>query len=240
MLVLPNLVQAQLQENHAGKVSVKYGDGSFFIGEVVRWETDHLFLKLSTLDTIKLNRSFIKNIKNPGEFIWGEEGRYHFKKGFFVFASLGLSPSNNHTSQSDIRLGWRKNKKWSHGLGFGSARVDAQISGIYLNHRFTPVYAYSRYYLSNSGVRPYVHTSVGYGFLENIPWQDTNGGLYFSPAFGIHLPSRGKVKWHFIISQYMQNTTGGQEFFDNRGFPVVTRYDLWLNRTVIKIGLEFY
>lgn len=235
---------AQSEPNYPEKVSITYSDGSFFVGDVISRDDTHIHLRLSTLDTIKLSKQSIKKITSMDGWKFHSKGRYHFSKGIYGYVSLGVSVGgvNEVSSMLDFLIGYRHSERLSYGIGFGTAYSDASVAGLFLSHYFVPVFGYGRYYLNDAKIKPYVETRLGYGFANERSWQEDthSGGMYISPGIGLHIASKGKVKWHIGIGQYIQSTSGENQFSDSRGLPVFASYDLWYNRTFLKIGIEFY
>ncbi len=244
LLFISAVVYAQNQSGPPERVSVSYRDGSFFVGDVIKWEANHLYIRLSTLDTIKLNRAFIKKVESSKKLSVHSKGKYHFKKGVYAYSSLSVGGGEDYSaiSQVDWLVAYRHNEKMSYGVGFGTVYADASVSGLYVTHYFIPLFGYGRYYFNNSNVQPYIDFRAGYGFSNRRPWQedDYSGGLYVVPGFGIHIASKSKLKWHIGVGQHLQSTSGNSQLFDSRGLPVFTNYDLWYNRTVLKVGIEFH
>lgn len=223
------------------RVVAYYKDGSVFVGNVVDRLPNHLQIRLSTLDTITLFHPYIKKIKSTKDLLMHSKGSFHFKTGYFAYGSISMIGDDEFqaTSQLNLVFGKRLNEKWSVGVGGGLEYSDAVMGRGWVFHSFGTVFGYGRYYLTNNKLRPYIDSRLGYGFERTVIWNDRHsGGLNFVPGFGIHFATKNNFKWHIGISQYIQNTSGRTNEQGPFGFPITTEYNLWYNRTVIRVGFE--
>ena len=230
------------QENRA---IIYYFDGSVFIGTIVEEDPLQIVMLAATLDTLHLNKAYIKKaIRNTTNALIHRGGKFHYKKGLFwsISTTLGGGSIESETASfhQDFIMGWRFNKKWSAALGMGIHFNDANFNGIWTTNHFMPAYVYGRYYLTDKRVRIFAASKVGYGFPSQIAWSDSHsGGVLFQPEIGFHFASRKTARFILSIGQYIQNTKGDNVFFDQFGNAVNSRFSLWLNRTVLRAGIEF-
>ena len=196
---------------------------------------------LGTLDTIQLNKLFIKRIRRTDKNISLFFGaKYHYTKGFFASLQFGGGES---VSQAALILGYRFNKKLAAGIGFGNSyNYSSNFNiGFGTETNSTPVFAYGRYYHFDTKVKPFIAAKVGWGFPnQNAFGGDHEGGFLVQPEIGVNFASRRHFRFLLSIGQQFQNTRGDFLFFDNIGNPVDGNFNVWFSRTVFKIGLEFH
>jgi len=224
-----------------------YKDGSIFIGDIVEETTREITMVISTLDTVTLNKHFIRRIKKaPQNIIVHKNGKYHYTKGVFASFDMGYGLAENYTFQADLTMGLRLNEKYSVGVGMGLHEYDS-FFGVdnflrsWTRNTFTPVYAYGRYYPWKARWRPFADVKLGYGVPLQSWWANGNrqGGPLLQPGIGVHFSSRKNFRLKISLSQTIQRAVGtsfGQDSFNNE-----VRYDyrLWHNRTMLKLGWEF-
>lgn len=230
------------QEVEFDKAIVHYKDGSVFIGNLVKQTPERVWVLLSTADTIRLQRSEIKKLKSSKDWIIYHKGRFHFTKGYFGQFHFGLAEDDqfNITTQINLIVGKRLDKKWSVGLGGGIETSDRKLGGDWVTHQFGTIFGYGRYYLSDSRIRTYVDSRLGYGFDISPSWMDPHsGGINMMPGIGLHFASKKDIKWYLGLGRYIQYTSGNSRFIGPFGLPVETDYKLWYQRTMIRIGFEF-
>lgn len=227
------------------KLSINYKDGSFYQGQVVRWEPNHIILKITTGDTITVDRSLITKIKSSKDVRVYRKGSYHLKTGYYGYATLNVGSDDfaQATTQIELIIGKRMTEKWSVGIGYGRTYSDATLAGVWTNHTFRNLFGYGRYYLKNSKVQPYVDAKLGYGFAAGgndvFFFDPHSGGFNFQPGIGLHFASKKATRWVIGIGQNLQYTRGSNTDQGPFGSPIIADYKLWYNRTVFKIGFEF-
>ncbi|MEN0047049.1 MAG: hypothetical protein AAF806_08335 [Bacteroidota bacterium] len=227
------------------KAMVFYKDGSIFIGEIVRETSQEITLVISTLDTISINKNFIRRIrKTPQNIIVHNNSKFHYTKGFFAAIDVGFGLAENYTSQIDLTVGLRLNEKYSLGLGMGFHEYDSFLGNSWqswIRNSFMPVYAYGRYYPWKKRWRPFADLKLGYGVPLQTWWGNENrkGGPLFQPGIGVHFSSRKNFRLKISLSQAIQRATGTSFGWDNFNNEVRYDYRLWYNRTMLKVGWEF-
>ncbi len=227
---------AQVNDN----VRVFYKDGSVFNGRVIGVAPSSIKLVLSTTDTINLATVLIKRINNTRDHLNAWRGRFFYKKGIFADLALGVGSHNlNTTTQVEAILGLRKSPNLSLGMGIAIETNDARISTGWLYHTFISPFGYGRYYIYNGPIRAFADMKVGYGIAGNQDFfNEHSSGILIQPGFGVHFPTKGKLKWYLGVSQYMQHTKGENNEMGPFG-PIISSFDMWYNRTVFKVGIEF-
>lgn len=223
---------------------VQYNDGSVFIGDILFEGTLNMKMILSTNDTVNLNKAYIKRIKRGDKNISLFGGaKFHYTEGFFMSLQFGGMNSNdfsNETSEFSFIGGYRFNKKLAAGLGFGAGYNTTFSFGTWIDASTIPVFAYARFYPFDKKVKPFVAGRLGWGFPDNNAWGgDHTGGLYFQPEIGINFASRRRIRFTLSIGQQIQHIKGSNVNFDQFSNPITSNYNLWFNRTVFKVGLDW-
>jgi len=229
------------------KTIIFYQDGSLFIGEIVEESSQEIQLVISTLDTISVNKNFIRRIKRaPEDIIVHSNGKYHFTKGVFAGLEHGYGLSGNYTVQLDMILGMHLNEKYAVGMGMGYHLYDSFFitpnnNAAWISNPTFPLYAYGRYTPWKKRWRPYADIKLGYGSAVQRWWDNNNrqGGLLVQPGIGIKFASRNNFRFKISLSQAIQRAVGTRFSWDSLGNEVQFDYRLWQNRTMLKIGIEF-
>ena len=199
---------------------------------------------LSTNDTITLNKVYIKRIRRTDKNIsLFNSAKFHYTKGFFYSLQFGggfTDEGNNGTSQADVIIGYRFNKKIAAGIGFGSSYNSTFSFGTWLETNSIPVFAYGRYYPFDKKVRPFIASKIGWALPDqNAFGGDHQGGILFQPEIGVNFASRRRMRFLITLGQQLQNIRGENLDFDPFGNRIESKYNLWFNRTVLKIGFEW-
>jgi len=223
---------------------VQYNDRSVFIGQIVQESALSMKMVLSTRDTITLNKVHIKRIRRTDKNIsLYNDAKFHYTKGMFYSFQFGgnIGNTENHqTSQVDFIVGYRFNKKFAAGLGFGTSYNYSFSFGLDIDATSAPVFAYGRYYPFDKKVRPFVAGRIGWSFPDQEAFRgDHNGGFLVQPEIGVNFSSRRRVRFLVSIAQQVQNISGERLDFDPFGNRVASKYNLWFNRTLLKLGIEF-
>jgi len=223
---------------------VQYNDGSVFIGQIIYEGALDLKMILTTKDTINLHKVHIKRIRRTDKNIALFNGaKFHYTKGLFYSLQLGGGGSdnaNNVTNQTEVIIGYRFNKKVATGIGFGASYNSTISFGDWLEANSLPVFAYGRYYPFDKKVRPFIAGRLGWAFPNQDAFGgDHRGGVLIQPEIGVNFASRRRMRFLLSIGQQIQNIRGENLNFDPFFNPVTTKFNLWFNRTVFKIGFEW-
>lgn len=222
---------------------VQYNDGSVFIGNIIFEGTLDMKMVISTNDTVHLNKAYIKRIKRGDKNISLFSGaKFHYTEGFFASLQFGSNTSDfdNQTNEITVIGGYRFNKKLAAGVGFGAGYNTTFSFGTWIDASTIPVFAYARYYPIDKRVKPYIAGSLGYGFRDrNAFGANHSGGLYFEPEIGVNFSSRRRIRFTLSIGQQVQHIKGSNLNFDQFGNTITSNFNLWFNRTVLKIGLDW-
>ncbi|MEM8526067.1 MAG: hypothetical protein AAGG68_15620 [Bacteroidota bacterium] len=230
------------------KTIIFYQDGSVFLGEIIDENSQEISLIISTLDTIRVNKNFIRRIRRtPKDIIMHTNGKYHYTKGMFGGLEYGYGLSANYTVQFDVIAGIHLDSKYAVGIGTGIHSYTSVFQSPdnnnfnWITNNFFPLYAYGRYTPWNKRWRPYFDVKVGYGSPIQSWWDnnDRKGGLLFQPGVGLKFASRNNFRFKISLSQAVQRAVGTSFRWDNLGNEVQFDYRLWQNRTMLKIGIEF-
>ena len=247
-IVLSGANSLMAQNAPANRYIINYEDGSVFVGNVVKANLYQFVLLASTGDSVHIEKSRILKMRIlKNDVLVKSRGKFHYKKGIFASFDLGIL---SNSGQFDLLAGYRKNEKYSYGLGVGIHINETNISGFFVRNDFMPIYVYGRRYIGKSNVGPFVFSKLGYG----IPYQtavfddDHSGGFFAQPGLGLHFASRSKFRFTMSLSQYIQYTTGNERFagffFDNFGNQIFNDtidfdYSIWYTRVFLKVGIEF-
>ncbi len=241
LLLCTNIILAQNMD----KAFFYYGDGSVFIGEVVQEDFKNTRLLLITGDTITLDNYFIK--RSWRNLLSFPNGKFHFTKGFFFSYWQGgaIAEANRagSSTQTEMILGYRLNAQWAVGGGLGVYINQIGLNPV--NNGFLVLdascynfYAYGRYYPWEKKIRPFASLKLGAGssidFGNNFESQ-----FHIQPGIGLNFPARKGIRFVLSLNQYIQQVRGDQFRIDGFSNPVLLDYNLWLNRTVLKFGVEF-
>jgi len=224
------------------KAIVYYQDGSVFIGHIVEEDALQMKVVVVTLDTITINKAFIKRIlRNAENVLLHQGGKFHYTDGNFVSASSGGGLSEDESVELSLILGKRLNTKWSVGVGVAISNHSIwNFNGLWIDNGFIPVFGYGRYYLRDKKVRVFAAASLGYGIASDLGFGGNHsGGVYFQPAIGLHFASRKRARFIITLGQTLQRTKGTQWRWDSLGNEIVFDYKYLFNRTMLKIGIEF-
>ncbi len=236
--------QGRKTKKETTRAIVHYNDGSTFIGQIVQEGLLSMQMVLTTHDTITLNKVNIKRIRRTDKNIAIYSGaKFHYTKGLFYSLQFGggaYNDGDNATSQLEVIIGYRLNKKVAVGVGFGDSHNTTFSFGNWFDINSTPVFAYGRYYPFDKKVKPFVAGKMGWAFPDqNAFGGDHRGGFLFQPEIGVNFASRRRMRFLLSIGQQLQNIRGENLNFDAFGNPIESKFKLWFNRTVFKIGFEW-
>lgn len=223
---------------------VQYNDGSVFIGNIVFEGTLQMKMALITNDTINLNKAYIKRIKRGDKNIsLFESAKFHYTKGYFIALQIGGMNSdnfNNETNEFTLIGGYRFSKKLAAGLGIGSGYNSTFSFGTWIDASTIPVFAYARYYPFDKKIKPFIAGRLGWGFRDaNNFGADHTGGIYFQPEIGINFASRKRIRFTLSLGQQIQHIKGSSVNFDQFSNPITSNFNLWFNRTIFKVGIDW-
>lgn len=232
------------KQSTSTRAIVQYNDGSVFIGDIVFEGTLQMKMALTTNDTVNLNKAYIKRIKRGDKNISLFGGaKFHYTEGFFMSFQLGGwgdEEGNNQTNEVRFIGGYRFNKKFAAGLGIGAGYNSTFSFGTWIDVSTIPVFAYARFYPIDKKVKPFIAGSVGWGFEDAGLWRtDHSGGVYFQPEIGVNFASRKRMRFTLSIGQQVQHTKGSNQNFDQFNNPITSNFNLWFNRTVFKLGVDW-
>lgn len=227
--------------------TIKYQDGSTFIGEVIGETETEITMVLSTGDTLRINKDYIdKRREIPNDALLYKKNKFHYTDSWFWNISMGAGLSEFPTSQIDAVFGKRINKNWSVGAGLGFHSYQPGFTWDIVDHFLTP-HIYGRRYLTDSRVRFFVDARIGYGMearANNWAWnwgvteRVQSDGLSAGVGTGINFASKKNVRFLLGIFQNIQHVKGSytQTRFDN--LPSDINYNLWYNRPVLRLTME--
>lgn len=174
---------------------------------------------------------------------------YHDNHGFhYGFAmAIGLDDFSVDTTKHltavhlDTYLGWRFNRKLSLTSGLGFEFNESRIASFRFDTQFLSLYVSGRYNLLNTRYMPYVYGRVGYGFgpPQEEAIVDHENGQNYQAGLGLTFPSRQNYRYFLAFVWHHQVAKGAESFIDPLGNEINTKYDILINRLLIKFGMEF-
>ena len=177
------------------------------------------------------------------------DNSYHDTYGFhYGFAmAIGLDDLSSDTTKHlaavhlDTYVGWRFNKKLSVTSGWGFEFNESRISGFRFDTQFLTFHMGGRYNLINTKYMPYIYGRLGYGFgpPQEEALVDHENGMNYQAGMGLTFPSRKSHKYFIAIAWHHQEAKGAESFIDPFGNEINTKYDILINRLMIKFGMEF-
>ena len=220
---------------------VYYRDGSVFIGRIVAEDVFALQLAISTGDTIRVELNEARKVlRSTRDILVASRGKFFYTKGMFTSFGLGGGGGDDTATLLDLMIGRRIDEKYSVAVGTGLHYYSFFFGNFWADTQFIPVYGYGRYYLGRKNTRPFVFATAGYGFPSGtLFFGNFAGGFQGRLGVGINWASRKKLRWLLTLSQTVQNVRGSAANTDPFNNLVLYNYDLWLNRVVVKLGLEF-
>ena len=224
-------------------------DGSIYMGEVLSIEGNTIEMELSTNNTISFPRSRTRKLIYAKNALIFNNGKYLGRKGFFCGLNIGFNfgdviadrDSSRRSEHIELLLGHKPNLRWAFGLGLGYEFNESRLAGFDVETEFSSLSLYGRYYITKTKARLFAHTRVGYGFgNDNEESADANqGGFQIYGGVGLHFASRKSTKFMLSLNAYVQKTNGVKFFLDHFGNEVITNYDIWVRRPILKLGVEF-
>lgn len=223
---------------------VYLNDGSVYIGKILSEDLFEMTLKTAVLDTITLNKAFIRKTITGSNMLITKNGKYHKTSPYFLTADwMGGSNANGEgIGLFSVIAGKRINKRTKIGFGLGITSASSSANDLWRDQGFLNLFAFGKQYLNDKTIRPFVDLKAGWSSdLGNSWFGNYSGGLFLNPGIGIQIANRKKMKWSFRLSQTIQQTSGT----DNIGFAfgnnldATVNYKTWLNRTSFGIGFHF-
>ena len=211
LLTLFSLVQLNAQNKEYFKDIVYLKNESKIIGQLLDYKIgEKVEIKLSTGQILTFPDNVVKKIEiySPENEVKEKTVKdYKFKDKVFYnnFGMKIISGANSSRNNSIYRngfgleysLGYRYNNYFSVGAG---TAIDNYNYG--LGELFIPVYFDFFSFYRKSRISPYFKLQAGYGFVsttrDNVI--DSDGGIMFSPAFGIKYPGMGNLNYMFDIN----------------------------------------
>ena len=153
--------QAIVQDRE--QLYIKYYDGSIFIGDVVDRARYSIRIRLSTQDTITVDKGLIQRMRSSNDLMLFYGGKYQFKTGVYAAMTTGAGGNgDNATGQWDLTVAHRLTENVHVGAGFGFEGGTIRITGFWEDQHFTTVFGYGRYYpFGRTKIRPYFDGKLG-------------------------------------------------------------------------------
>ncbi len=178
-----------------------------------------------------------------------EDYSYHDTYGFHYGFAIGIglddfsADTTKHLSAAhlDTYVGWRFNKKFSVTTGLGFEFNESLVSGFRFDTQFFTMHVGGRYNIFNTKYLPYVYTRLGYGFgpPQEGTIVDHDDCANYQVGVGMTFPSHKSYRYFAAIAWHQQEARGAESFIDPLGNEINTKYDIVINRLVLKLGMEF-
>ncbi len=235
---------SSLAQAEEGYMLAKLYDGSIFYGNKVDEDDDVIKMRLSTRDTIHVDRRLAKHIYDENNAIVFTDGKYFETKGFFWTFSMGTNVLTDQVSSHiEFLFAQRISENFALGGGTGFEFNETSAAGFNFDTQFSTFFAYGRYNILDGKRRFFAWGRIGQGFSseENIEGirNEQEGGINAMYGVGLHFSSRSKSKFQLMLGQYFQKTSGREFFIDALGNEIQTDYKLLIKRLILKFGWEF-
>lgn len=237
MAISSTLLTAQ---NDNKSTTVFYADGSVFNGVIVEEDVSYMHLLLVTGDTIKLHKLLIDKDGHRRNIAQPKKEKYHKKEGLFssVEYGLGVGSGGGSTMIQGI-FGKRIKPNLNVGIGLGYSYSSFNNPGVWQDNTFLNIFGFGRYYLNDKKFRLFTDAKIGYGIKQDDAWASYTSGFYAQPGIGFEIANRKKMKWSIKLSQFIQNTSGSNQWNDQFNNPILFNYNHWYNRTMFTVGINF-
>jgi hypothetical protein len=246
LFFLANSGLAQQPINHE-KAILHLIDGSVYIGNIIDEDLLSLRMVVTTGDTVRIAKELIRRKRRTNKNIqFHTAGKFHFTKGFFVSIHLGIGMNlsqvdSEESGQFDMLFGYRFNKKIATGIGAGISISNTRFAGEWIEANTIPVFAYGRYYPFDVKAKPFGELRLGWAFPNEQAFQIAaqSGGILIQPGIGINFASRKNLRFLIGFNQLIQHSKGERVSFDPFGNRITSKFNIWFNRTVLRIALEW-
>lgn len=238
-------VEAQVSDDF---IVAKYLSGSCFIGEKISEEDGFIKMVIETGDTIGFYRDAPRDLIDSKNSIVLENGKFFRTKGYLLAVNyqFGFSSSNSDliASHLEVMFAKRLNRRLNLGGSLGIEANEISLGGVPQLKAFFSVGGYGRYYLMRrKNKRLFTYGRFGYGALEeelnSEVETDDRGGITGSYGLGIDFAGKNDGRLQVSVGQYFQKASGTEFFLDNNNNEVSTKYDVMINRFVVKVGWEW-
>lgn len=226
------------------RAMIRLIDGSLYVGEVIKDEYCCMTIVILTGDTLKIERHLIRESRGDDRFILHKKGKYHYKQGdIFYGGSLGLwgdADESTGSTMMQFLYGKRFSERWSLAAGFGFEFHSLELAGFPIDTQFGSVFAYGRYYITNSTNRIFAYGRLGMGFAgeESEFASEHTSGFQTQTGLGIHFASRKTNRFTLSFGWHTQKTSGQESFLDDFGNEIRTDFDVLISTPVLKFGFE--
>jgi len=231
-------------------VLVKLWDGNDYVGEKISERDSSFTLKLERGKTISIDKDNVWRYYDRENAIIYPDGRFFNKKGYIYWAisagtnamSLVQGFNQRWAAHLEFLFNARISNKVNLGAGAGWEANQAEIAGLTLNTQFQSIFIYGRYYLTDTKPRIFAFSRIGVAnpAFQTERWFDFHsGGFNTINGFGVHFAAKKDARFQITIGHYMQKTDGQTWFNDAFGETVRTRFDIWIQRYILKFGWEF-
>ena len=227
---------------------IHHRNGSVYIGKVLGSNESLIQMQLLDGNTVDIPWGAVTKYLPAGKILLFDDGKYHVTHG--KLSNIGFGFNIGDFFEGDDALvsthipyifGFQLSPKVALGAGIAFEFNEARISGFKIDTQFIPLFAYGRYYLSETKKRPFAYARIGYGFKADDDQfaNDHSGGIQFQGGMGLQFASRKKMKMVLSLGYHLQKTNGSERFIDLFGNEIITAFDILIRRIVFTVGFEF-
>ncbi len=238
-------------QKNSDRILVYMRDGAAYVGDLLgKDDSGMTILKTIEGDTAYFFRASAKRYYDADNAIIFDNRKFFKTSGTFMHTALSFNTigvfdkdDRRFSGHLEFIFGKRLKPYFNIGGGMGVEANEARVAGFTFNAQFLSFFGYGRLYLTRSKPRLFVFGRLGYGLpsveLEEGMERQHFGGINTQYGGGFHFASRKRRKFLLSFGHYMQKTKGEESFFDHLGNEVHTKYDILINRLLIKLGVEF-
>lgn len=215
-------------------------NGTKIIGTILYEDQDLVRVYNETVDTLEIAKGEIAGIERFKLLNGPKAVAQHLSPGLYAAIQLGSTLADEGKPHINANVGMRLTRHLTAALQLGYDFNAASQEGLYWNYDFYTVGGYVRYTFTEMKFRPYVSGYAGYGIYRKMSWlQNQSGGFNFEPGIGVQMATSFGTQFTLSIHQYIQPAMAESSYFDFLNNPITERVDITLNRTVLKLGVEF-
>ena len=242
------LIQLNAQNKEYYKDIVYLKNDSKIVGQLLDYKIgEKVEIRLSSGQILSFPDSVVKKIEIYSPDIEVKEkpvSDYVFKDRVFynnfgvkLISGSGSAGRNNISHNGfaiEYSLGYRYNNYFSVGVGTAVENFNYGLGEL-----FFPVYFDFYSFYRKSRISPFVRLQAGYGFViatkDNVI--DKEGGITFSPAFGIKYPGLGNLSYMFDINFKYQKANFVYTLFEWN--PQILYRDVIFRRISFRFSIMF-
>ena len=216
----------------------KLKDGSKISGEYIGFNNDLHLVKIITGDTLNISEDFVSRHYLPERIDYFGKQRFTYKSGYLFNAQVGVSEEH-----ANMDFEWSKfvRPRFTLGLGIGfhlnNTFVWIPNNSFDIRVKSLPIFASSRYYLTQNKRRIYATGRAGYVFNRDVETvNNMKNGFMLEGGLGIEFSTKYQTKHYLQFTQYTSTASGSVSSF---GMAQVTQatFDIWFNSFNVTYGI---